>query len=138
MIYSYLTFNGNCRQAMTFYRRCLGGELVLQTVGESPVAEKMPARMKGLILQATLTNGDMVLIGSDMTPETGLIRGNAVALMLNADSEKELTKCFQKLAAGGEVTHPLQSTFWGALFGGLTDKFGNHWLLNYNQNRQVK
>ena len=136
MICSYLTFNGNCREAMTFYRQCLGGVLVVQTVGESPMSEKMPARMKGLILQATLTNGGMVLIGSDMAPETGIIRGNAVALLLNAGSEKELTKWFRKLSAGGQVTHPLQQNYWGALFGGLTDKFGNHWLLNYNKNEE--
>ncbi len=31
-IHSYLTFSGNCREAMTFYRECLGGILMLQTV----------------------------------------------------------------------------------------------------------
>ncbi len=136
MIYSYLTFNGNCRVAMTFYQQCLGGELVIQTVGESPMSEKMPARMKGLVLQATLTNGGLALMGSDMVPETGLIRGNAVALMLNADNEQQLTKWFKKLSAGGQVIHFLQQNYWGALFGGLTDRFGNNWLLNYNKNEQ--
>lgn len=44
-INSYLTFNGNCREAMNFYKDCLGGELILQTIGESPLAYKMPQLM---------------------------------------------------------------------------------------------
>jgi PhnB protein len=130
---SYLTFNGNCREAMTFYQQCLGGELVFQTVGESPLSEKMPKKMKNYILHSTLTNGSLLLMGSDMAPETGLIRGNAVSLVLNSGSEKELKSCYKKLSAGGQETHPLQKTFWDALFGGLTDQFGNHWLLNCNK-----
>ena len=45
-INSYLTFSGNCREAMTFYRECLGGELYFQTIGESPLSEKMPEQMR--------------------------------------------------------------------------------------------
>lgn len=52
-INSYLTFNGNCREAMTFYQECLGGELFMQTIGESPMAEQMPLPMKESILHAT-------------------------------------------------------------------------------------
>ena len=44
-IQSYLTFNGNCREAMNFYKQCLGGELWFQTVGESPLSEHMPPQM---------------------------------------------------------------------------------------------
>jgi len=132
-INSYLTFSGNCREAMTFYQQCLGGELVFQTIGESPLSEKMPKKMKDFILQATLTKGSLLLVASDMVPETGFIRGNAVSLMLNSGSEKELKSCFKKLSAGGQVTHPLQKNFFGAVFGGFTDKFGNNWLLNCNK-----
>ena len=132
-IHSYLTFNGNCREAMTFYQQCLGGELVFQTIGESPLSEKVSKNMKDFTLHATLTKNSLLLMGSDMVPETGLIRGNAVSLILNSASEKELKSYYKKLSAGGQVTHPLKKNFWGALFGGLTDKFGNHWLLNCRQ-----
>ncbi len=53
-INSYLTFNGNCREAMNFYKSCLGGELHFQTIGDSPLSEGMPAAMKACILKATL------------------------------------------------------------------------------------
>jgi len=133
-IHSYLTFNGNCREAMTFYRECIGGELVFQTIGESPLSEKMSEGMKDLILHSTLTNGDVLLMGSDMAPETGLVKGNTVSLVLNSNNEQEIKSWYKKLSAGGQVTHPLKKSFWGALFGGLTDKFGNHWLLNCGKN----
>ena len=131
---AYLTFNGNCREAMNFYKTCLGGELSLQTIGESPMAEKMPAKMKDCILHSTLANDVMVIMATDCVPESGLIKGNAVSLCLNCNSEDEIRTCFEKLSSGGKVTHPVEDTFWGALFGGLTDKFGNHWLLNYTKN----
>ena len=132
-INSYLTFNGNCREAMTFYKECLGGDLFVQTVGESPLSDKMPAQMKECILHATLTKGALVLMGSDMVDEKGLLKGNSVSLMLNCSSEEEIKTCFEKLSSGGKKDHPLEDSFWGALFGDLTDKFGNHWLLHFDK-----
>lgn len=135
-INSYLTFSGNCREAMTFYKECLGGGLIFQTVGESPLSSKMPSKMKNCILHATLTKNDLVLTGSDMVPESGLIKGNAVSLLLDCDSEEEIKTFYKKLSKSGKADHPLEETFWGALFGDLTDKFGNHWLLNYNRKQK--
>lgn len=134
-INSYLTFNGNCREAMTFYRDCLDGELDLQSIGESPMADKLPPQMKQRILHATLTKGDMVIMASDMVGEKGLIKGNSVSLMLNCSSEDEIKTLYAQLSRGGEATHPLEDTFWGALFGDLTDKFGNQWLLHFDRNQ---
>ncbi|MDX2048562.1 MAG: VOC family protein [Chitinophagaceae bacterium] len=133
-INSYLTFNGNCREAMVFYKECLGGELMLQTIGESPMADKMTEQMKESILHSTLSKGDLVIMASDMVSDKGLIKGNSVSLMLNCSSEKEIRNYYEKLSAGGEATHPLENTFWGALFGDLTDKYGNHWLLHFQKN----
>jgi PhnB protein len=136
MINSYLTFSGNCREAMNFYKDCLGGELNLQTIGESPMADKMPPQMKEFILHSTLTKGNLLMMGSDMVPDSGLVSGNSVSLSLNCGSEEEIKNCYEKLSKGGKKDHPLEDTFWGAVFGDLTDKFGNHWLLNYDKNQK--
>jgi len=69
-----------------------------------------------------------------MVGEKGLQKGNAVSLMLNCSSEEEIKKYYAKLSAGGEATYPLETSFWGALFGGLTDKYGHHWLLHFDKN----
>jgi PhnB protein len=132
-INTYLTFNGNCREAMQFYQQCLGGELMLQTIGESPVADKLPAQMQESILHSTLTKGPLVLMASDMVGDKGLLKGNNVSLMLNCSNEEEIKKIYSQLSAGGEATHPLENSFWGALFGDLVDKYGNQWLLHFDQ-----
>jgi PhnB protein len=134
-INTYLTFNGNCREAMNFYQECLGGELFFQTIGESPMADKMPSKMKESILHSTLTSGDVRIQASDMGND-GLIKGNNVSLMLNCSSETEIRTTYEKLALGGETTHPLEDTFWGSLFGGLTDKFEIRWILHFPKNQE--
>jgi len=137
-INSYLTFNGNCKEAMSFYADCLGGELTLQTIGESPLADKMPPQMKKSILHSTVTRGGLVLMGSDMVSEKGLVKGNSVSLMLNCSSEEEIRSLYEVLSRDGEATHPLEVSFWGALFGDLIDKYGNHWLLHFDQSKKAK
>ena len=132
---TYLTFNGNCREAMSFYRSCLGGKLYLQTVGESPMADDLPENLKDFILQGYLKNGALMLMATDMVGEEGLRRGNSTAIMIECSSEEEMKLFYDRLAAGGEPTDPIDTTHWGALFGGLTDRYGNRWLLNFDQSK---
>jgi len=130
----YLTFDGNCREAMTFYRDCLGGELFFQTIGESPMADKLPPEARAFIMHSTLTSGPVTILASDMVSDRGLEVGNSVSLMIDCSSEEEIRRLFYLLSEGGEPTHPLENSFWGALFGDLTDKYGNHWLLHFDRN----
>ena len=132
-ITAYLTFNGNCREAMLFYKETLGGELVLQTLGDTPEATELPALIRNQILQATLTNGQWVIMGSDLVDEKGLQKGNAVSLMLTCDSEQQALQLYEKLSSGGEATHPPVVNYWGSLFGNLTDKYGNNWMLLFSK-----
>lgn len=122
---------------MKFYQQCLGGKLRFQTIGDSPVPGKMPVKMKQCILHAELRSKNIVLAGSDMVDETGLRKGNNVSLLLFCHSEKGIRTCYNKLVKDGEATHPLQISFRGALFGGLTDKFGNHWLLHFDKRLNI-
>ncbi len=129
----YLTFNGKCREAMTFYQKCLGGELVIQKISESPMAAQMPSEAGANILHSSLTSGPVVLMGSDMMGENK-VRGNDFFLCLNFTSDEEINACFAKLSDGGKVKMGLHQTFWGATYGELTDKFGINWALNYSKN----
>jgi PhnB protein len=133
---AYLFFDGNCREAMTFYKECLGGELVLQAVEETPMAKQMPAEVQKKIIHSTLTkDGAPLLMASDMMEAGGRKNGNAIALTLNCGSAEEIKTRFAKLATGGKITSALKEEFWGGMFGTLTDKFGNEWLLNYEKPR---
>ncbi|MEP6674679.1 MAG: VOC family protein [Ferruginibacter sp.] len=132
-INAYITFNGNCREAMDFYKECLGGELTIQTIAGSPIESECPQEMKNSILHATLMKDNLLLMASEMIGPEGLIHGNNIALSLNCSSEEEINTFFNKLSAGGKVFHELRVEFWGAIFGVFNDKFGIRWMLNYDK-----
>jgi PhnB protein len=127
----YLTFNNNCREAMNFYKECLGGELTLMPVGETPVASQLPAHMKDSILHSSLKTGDFEIMATDMTPES-FSEGNTVHLCLVCKDENEIHSLFEKLSAGGKITQPLNEMFFG-LIGTLIDKYGKRWILELDK-----
>lgn len=131
----YLTFNGTCRQAMSFYQQCLGGELMVQTFEGTPAAEHVGPEALQHVLHSALTTADMVLMASDsgMGP---VAKGDMVSLSVNCQSPEEIQRLFGLLSAGGTVTMPLQDTFWGATFGMFADQFGIDWMLNYDKPQQ--
>jgi PhnB protein len=130
----YLNFgNSNCREAMNFYKDCLGGELIMQKVSEIPeMAAQMPPHLKDSILHSQLKSGDVVIMGSDMSREER-IEGNTVHLCMNCNSEDELNSFFSKLSVGGKITEQVKDMPWGGKYGSLTDKYGKHWLFNFQQ-----
>jgi len=128
---SYLNFNGNCREAMTFYKECVDGELELMVVGDSPMADKVPEEAKQNIMHSTLSKDGMVLLMASDMMGSKQANGNAITLCLNCSSEEEIYLLFSKLSAGSQVSHPVKREFWGALFGSFTDKFGMNWMLNF-------
>jgi PhnB protein len=132
-IVPYLTFGGNCREALTFYQSVLAGELHLETFGDSAVAAQLPAEMANHIMHGHLTTGSLSLMASD-TPETFVPQvGNVANLMLICTSDAEINQKFAALSESGKVGHPLEDTFWNARFGTLTDKFGINWMLHLDK-----
>jgi len=131
-INAYLTFNGNCREAMRFYQACLGGKLDFQTVGGSPMEDQLQHESKEKILHSSLTNNNLVLLASDIEGKGKLVRGNTISLSLHCNSEAEIKSYFSKLSSGAQVAHPLHEFFAGTM-GALTDKFEKDWLLYYEK-----
>lgn len=129
----YLTFDGNCRDVMTFYQDCFGGELTLQTIAETPIADQCPAGMQDQIMHSMLANDDFLLMATDMTQADEFIAGNDMAISLNFDNEEEINRCFSTLSGKGAIIDPLEEKSWGALFGVVQDKFGKVWMLNFDK-----
>lgn len=129
----YFSFNGNCREAMTFYQGCFGGTLSFQSIADAPSSNDFPEKIKYCILQASLITENLVLLATDMVAEEYLIKGNSLSILLNFKNEEEIKACYQKLSSGGHSSHPLELNFWGALFGAVTDKYGNCWLLSFQE-----
>lgn len=133
-IIAYLNFGGNCREAMSFYKESLGGELMLQPLEGSPAESKSPANMKNQIMHSSLVKDGLTLMASDMFGPEGIKQGNNMALLLNCSSEPEINLFFEKLSEGGKVLEPLRLEFWGAMFGYVEDRFGIRWMFTYQKN----
>ncbi|MBI1782926.1 MAG: VOC family protein [Sphingobacteriales bacterium] len=131
-INAYLNFDGNTREAMSFYQQCLGGELVMQKIAESPMAAQMPSEMGPKILHSNLSADGIVLMASDCVGKN-IVNGNNVFLNINCHSSDEINTYFNGLAEGGKIIEPLHQSFWGATFGVLIDKFGINWMFNYSK-----
>ena len=126
---AYLHFGGNCREAMEFYKGCLGGELELMGVGDSPMAAQMPPEAKKNILHSLLKSGDITIMASDWMAPGSMTKGNNISLSLSCKSNKEADGLYAKLSAGGTASHPLKDEFFG-YFGDLKDKFGVTWMIS--------
>ena len=64
-IYAYIGFNGKCREAMTFYQQCLGGDLMFQPIGGSPIESEFRAGLEDQILHCSLTKDSLLLMATD-------------------------------------------------------------------------
>jgi PhnB protein len=132
-INAYLNFDGNTREAMTFYQKCLGAELTIQTYGEAHA----PGTAGDRVIHARLSKGAAVLMASDTQPGDPFTAGNNFWVCIQSESAAELDAQYAALSTGGKVTMPPGDTFWNARFGMLTDKFGVNWMLNYEYPKKV-
>ena len=132
-VVTYLTFDGTCRDAMTFYGKCLGAELQLVPFSAAP-PDMAPKADQNRIMHARLSKGSAsILMASDTMPGTPLQVGNNFSVSLACESLEEIERLFKALADKGNVTMPLQDTFWNAHFGMLTDQFGVNWMFNFDK-----
>ena len=137
----YLTFNGTCEAAFDFYQSVFGGEFPYKgKFKDMPSEYPIPDSEKEKIMHISLPIGGAVLMGSDASEACGgkaVTAGDNIAISINTDTEEEAKRIFEGLSAGGTVTMPLDKTFWGALFGMFTDKFGIHWMVNYDYEQKA-
>lgn len=131
----YLNFDGNCREAMTFYQRALGAEMEIQTFGD--VKMEMPPGSENRVMHARITKGNSaVLMASDTMPGHAFTMGTNFHVNIDCDSDDELDRYYTALSEGGKASMPPQDTFWGARFGMLTDRFGVNWMFNHQKEHQ--
>ena len=139
----YLTFNGNCEEAFTFYKSVFGGDF--QFVGrfkDMPAmggAEPVPATEGEKIMHISLPiSKETSLMGSDSSESFGqaTIVGNNFTISVNTASQEEADKLFNSLSAGGKVTMPMDKTFWGSYFGMLVDQFDIQWMISFEQSNK--
>ena len=135
---TYLTFDGNCREAFEFYRSVFGGEFAeFQTFADGPADMPVSDEEKGRVMHVAVPIGSSILMGSDSSSfGPPLTVGNNFSLSIDAESREQCDELFAKLSAGGAVVMPLQDMFWGAYFGQCTDRFGVNWMVSHTPPRE--
>ncbi len=127
----YISFAGNAREAMEFYRSVFGGDLDVSTFRDfqMPGIEESEAD-KIMHSQLTSTAG-FTLMGSDVPASMGTLPETSnITVSISGKEADEIRGYWDRLAAGGQVTMPLEQAPWGDSFGQLTDKFGVNWMVN--------
>ncbi|HSC52685.1 MAG TPA: VOC family protein [Phnomibacter sp.] len=136
----YLTFDGTCEAAFNFYQSVFGGAFpYIGKFKDMPPMEGAPplsAEDAEKIMHVSLPiSSETILMGSDSLPSMGqpTVVGNNISISINTASREEADKLFNGLSAGGQVSMPMNSTFWGAYFGMFADKFGINWMINFDE-----
>ncbi|MCL1787859.1 MAG: VOC family protein [Defluviitaleaceae bacterium] len=127
MLYTTISFQGNCDEALTFYKETLGAEIKdVAYFRDAPPDSGLDASLPPNFVM----HSEVSIFGAKMTMTDGAtapITGDYFSLMLSFDSTEEVTAVFNKLADGGQVVNPLASQFWATLCGDVQDRFGIHW-----------
>ncbi|MEO0487408.1 MAG: VOC family protein [Pseudomonadota bacterium] len=127
----YVTFDGTCRAAAEFYATVFKSEIAeLMTFGEMPDGGAPDPSLSELIAHARVPIGDRQLMMSDTGPWSKHEGFHGMTLQLSMDTPEEAAALFAALSDGGEVSMPLEKTFWARAFGMCRDQFGVAWMVN--------
>jgi|ERR1041384_8050162 len=127
----FLLFDGNCAEAMTFYHNCLGGELTLTKLGDTPMKDTLPKEKWERLINANLKSGDIEISATDWmaSPAFDPIQGNTYAIFVIGGTYDELKAVFDKLRDGAdqERLQELHDLPFGT-YGQFYDRFGVQWI----------
>ncbi len=125
----YLSFDGNARDAIEFYKSVFGGKLDMTTYKDGGMPHDPSEDEK--IMHATLeAENGMTLMASDTPASMEHHSGSSISISLSGDNEEELKGYWDKLSDSATIGMPLEKAPWGDIFGMLTDKFGIGWMVN--------
>jgi PhnB protein len=132
LVQPYLFFNGNCEQAVEFYRKALGAEVEMtmrfKDSPEPPPPGMVPPGFENKIMHTSFRIGETTVMASDGCP-TQPSKFDGFGLSLQPGSPAEAERLFAALSDGGQVRMPMTKTFFSPSFGMVADKFGICWMV---------
>ena len=127
----FLLFDGNCAEAMTFYHQCLGGQLRLTKLGDTPMKDQFPREKHGRIINAHIASGMVEFSATDWmaSPAFEPVQGTMSAIFVTGETFDEMNVVFDKLAVGADTDRfqPLHELPFGT-YGQFYDRFGVQWI----------
>jgi len=132
MITPCIHFQGNCDEAISFYKQALGAEVkAINYAKDAPPDSGMEDFPPNFVMYSEIVIWGMTFTLTD-GGETPIPSGN-FTFMITCKTPEEVKMTFEKLADGGNVTEPLSETFWAGLYGELIDRFGVTWQVMIEQ-----
>jgi PhnB protein len=128
----YLFFDGRCEEAIEFYKKALGAEVMMllrfKESPEPPEPSMVPAGSEDKVMHACLRIGDTAVMASDGRC-LGRPSFQGFSLSVTARDQAEADRLFAALGDGGKVQMPLAKTFFSPRFGMVADRFGVSWMV---------
>ena len=122
-----LSFNGNCLEALEYYKKIFDGE-ILQIVTYDEVNYKCSDDEKKKIFSAIMLLGKNTVYFNDKLNEK---IGNNITMIIEFFNEEDLNNISGKLSKEGTISVEMGETTWGSQYVEIVDKFGIVWGLNY-------
>jgi len=131
-IQAYLSFKGECQQALNFYKGILGGDVINTETYEDKKID-IPENYRSKLQHAELKGRGFHFMAYDAAPDTPVTSGSAISMSVDVESHEKAKEIFNALSKGGKVNTPLQETSWNAIYGRCTDQYGIQWMVNYKK-----
>ena len=134
MFYPAISFQGNCNEAIEFYKQALGA----QVRSISLFGKDAPDDFKDAndLPDDYVMDSEVLIDGQVVMMTDGAVskpNADAFSMCLIKDTGEEVRRVFDALAKGGKVIDPLNPVFWSSLYGVVEDKFGFQWMIMVKQ-----
>ena len=128
----YVSFKGNCAEAVAFYEKVFKAKAEIMRYKDAPPDNGygFTAKNENYVMHAQFEVGGEIIMFCDTPPENPIEVGDNIVIMVEFDDADTAKGAFDILKEGGEVYMELQETFWSKCFGSLTDKFGINWNIS--------
>lgn len=131
-IIPYITLNGNCGEAVTFYEKIFQARnLGIMRFGDTEnTGHPLPDEVKSLIMHAAIEFEGNKIMFSDAFPGNPITPGSTVSIAIVLKNVERSTAIYNALSEGGEILMELQQTSWSPAYGMVRDKFGITWQID--------
>lgn len=129
MVTPYLTFEGDCGEALLFYKNAFNGTIKTLRYYDDYVPEDVkapPYDLEDWILHAEMEIYGTTFWFADEVSEP-VIKGNMVRLTLLVDDAAEAQRVFDSLNHHAFVPLPPTETFYSTFHASIVDQFGINW-----------
>ena len=132
MITPCIHFQGNCDEAINFYKDALSAEVKeINYAKDAPPGSGMDVLPPNFVMHS-----EVIICGTNFSLTDGgevPVTGECISFLISYETAEEVTAAFEKLVPGGKVVEPLAAVFWSQLYGYVTDRFGVNWQVMVNR-----